>query len=188
MCALRILSRHKAHSLNKHTTMGRSCFFALMMRFFLFRVFLLSFIHTISPSLAITNITTDQSALLALKAHITHDPQNLLATNWSTSTSVCIWVGVTCGLRHHRVTVLNVSSFGLTGTIPPHLGNLSFLTQLSLSQNSFYGSLPIELTHLHRLKFIIFAYNDFTGEIPSWLCSFLKLNLLVLDDNQFSGS
>ena len=28
-----------------------------------------------------TNITTNQSSLLALKAHITHDPHNLLANN-----------------------------------------------------------------------------------------------------------
>ncbi|KAL5560744.1 hypothetical protein UlMin_036955 [Ulmus minor] len=158
------------------------------MKLFLFPVFLLSFIHTISPSLAITNITTDQSALLALKAQITHDPQNILSTNWSTSTPVCNWVGVTCGLRHHRVTVLKLSYFGLTGTIPPHLGNLSFLTQLRFRNNSFYGSLPIELTHLRRLKFISFGYNDFTGEIPSWLCSFPKLESLFQYGNQFSGS
>ncbi|MFQ6635047.1 hypothetical protein Gotur_011537 [Gossypium turneri] len=28
-----------------------------------------------------SNITVDQSALLALKSHITHDPPNFLATN-----------------------------------------------------------------------------------------------------------
>ena len=83
----------KPHSPNKHTTTYRSYFLVLMMKLFLFRLFLLSLIHSISPSLAITNITTDKSALLALKAHITHDPQNLLAMNWSTSTPVCNWVG-----------------------------------------------------------------------------------------------
>ena len=68
----------KPHSPNKHTTMARSCFLVSMMKLFLLRVFLLSFIHTISsPSLAITKNTTDQSALLALKARVTHDPQNL---------------------------------------------------------------------------------------------------------------
>ena len=36
-------------------------------------------------------ITTDQDALLALKAHITHDPTNFLAKNWNTSTPVRNW-------------------------------------------------------------------------------------------------
>ncbi|KAL5560643.1 hypothetical protein UlMin_036854 [Ulmus minor] len=151
-------------------------------------IFLLSLIHTISPSLTITNITTDQSALLALKASITDDPQNILASNWSTSNPVCNWVGVTCGVHHQRVTVLNVSYFGLTGTIPPPIGNLSFLTNLVITSNSFYGSLPIELTHLRRLKSIDFGYNNFTGEIPSWIWSFSELESLNLFGNQFSGS
>jgi len=54
-----------------------------------------------------TNITIDQSALLALKAHITDDLHEFLATNWSTSTSVCNWIGITCGAKHLRVTALN---------------------------------------------------------------------------------
>ena len=175
------------HFLNTHRAMHVSCFSGSMMKLLL-GIFLLTFIHTISPSLAITNITTDQSALLALKAHITHDPQNILASNWSTSTSVCNWVGVTCGLRHQRVTVLNVTSFGLTGTIPPHLGNLSFLTELRFTENNFHGSLPIELTRLRRLKFISFGYNKFVGEIPLLFGSFSKLRSLNLYGNQFSGS
>ncbi len=33
---------------------------------------------TIHFAVAATNITADQTALLALKAHITYDPQNIL--------------------------------------------------------------------------------------------------------------
>ncbi|PRQ29168.1 putative non-specific serine/threonine protein kinase [Rosa chinensis] len=64
-----------------------------------------------------TNITTDKYALLALKARITSDPHNLILTNWSITTPVCNWVGVACGKHHHRVTALNLSYFGLEGTI-----------------------------------------------------------------------
>ncbi|XP_021802019.1 probable LRR receptor-like serine/threonine-protein kinase At3g47570 [Prunus avium] len=134
-----------------------------------------------------TNISTDQSALLALKSHITTDPQNILV-NWSTTTSVCNWVGVTCGARHLRVAVLNLSYMGLTGTIPPHLGNLSFLVELRLRNNSFHGTLPQELSYLHRLKLISFGYNNFMGTIPSWFGSFPKLETFNLYGNQFSGS
>ncbi|KAK8972077.1 hypothetical protein V6N11_061885 [Hibiscus sabdariffa] len=133
------------------------------------------------------NITTDQSALLALKSHITHDPHNLLATNWSTSTSVCNWIGVTCGSRHHRVTALDLSSMDLTGTIPSQLGNLSFLASLKIRNNSFHGSLPIELTNLHRLRHLNFGNNSFNGEIPSWFGYFIRLESLFLYMNNFSG-
>ncbi|TQE04396.1 hypothetical protein C1H46_010015 [Malus baccata] len=100
-------------------------------------------ILTVSSVAAQTNISTDQSALLALKSHITIDAQNILTTNWSTSNSdICNWVGVTCSVHHLRVTALNLSYMGLTGTIPPHLGNLSFLVALEFRNNSFGGTLP----------------------------------------------
>ncbi|KAK8972100.1 hypothetical protein V6N11_061908 [Hibiscus sabdariffa] len=133
------------------------------------------------------NITPDQSALLALKSHITHDPHNLLATNWSTSISVCNWIGVTCGSKHHRVTILDLSSMDLTGTIPSQLGNLSFLVLIRIRHNSFHGSLPTELTSLHRLKYLSAGDNSFSGEIPSWFGYFPKLRGLSLYTNNFSG-
>ncbi|TYG96536.1 hypothetical protein ES288_A11G358300v1 [Gossypium darwinii] len=133
------------------------------------------------------SFTVDQSALLALKSHITHDPHNFLATNWSTSTSVCNWIGVTCGSRHHRVTALNLSSMDLTGTISSQLGNLSFLAWLDIHQNSFHGSLPIELTNLRSMKYLDFGNNSFNGEIPSWFGCFTKLQRLSLYLNNFIG-
>ncbi|KAL6206725.1 hypothetical protein ACLB2K_023972 [Fragaria x ananassa] len=134
-----------------------------------------------------TNISTDQSALLALKAHITSDPHNLIFTNWSTTTSVCNWFGVTCGARHLRATALNLSYFDLEGTIPPQLGNLSFLVYINLKNNSFHGSLPKELARLQRLKFISFTFNKFIGSIPSWFEFLFNLQILSLYGNTFSG-
>ncbi|KAE8725240.1 Serine-threonine protein kinase [Hibiscus syriacus] len=133
------------------------------------------------------NITIDEFALLALKSHITHDPHNLLATSWSTSVSVCNWIGVTCGSRHHRVIALNLSSMDLTGTIPSQLANLSFLGWLDIHNNSFHGSLPTELTNLHRLKYLNFGNNSFTGVFPSTLGNLSKLERLVLYRNDFKG-
>ncbi|XVF78995.1 hypothetical protein PTKIN_Ptkin14bG0183200 [Pterospermum kingtungense] len=133
------------------------------------------------------NITTDQLALLSLKSHVTNDARNLLATNWSTTTSVCNWIGVTCGSRLHRVTALNLSYMGLTGTIEPHLGNLSFLAWLDISHNNFHGSLPIELANMRQLKHLRFGSNSFSGEIPSWFGSLTKLKALSLHDNKLTG-
>ncbi|XP_062007600.1 putative receptor-like protein kinase At3g47110 [Rosa rugosa] len=134
------------------------------------------------------NITTDRSALLALKDHITSDPQNMILTNWSTTTPICNWVGVICGARHHRVAELNLSYFGLVGTIPPELGNLSLLVDLDIQNNSFQGTLPDELTRLRRLKFINLGYNKFMGVIPSWFGSLSKLQGFMLFGNQFASS
>ncbi|XWS27344.1 hypothetical protein CRYUN_Cryun26dG0107100 [Craigia yunnanensis] len=131
-----------------------------------------------------TNISTDQLALLALKAHVDSD---FLATNWSIATSVCNWIGVDCGFRHQRVTALNLFAMNLSGTLPPHLGNLSFLVSLNIGNNSFHGSLPMELANLRRLKSLTFSYNNFKGEIPSWFDSFTELQFLSLDGNNFTN-
>ncbi|MBA0549959.1 hypothetical protein Golob_020948, partial [Gossypium lobatum] len=97
-----------------------------------------------------TNISTDQSALLALKAHVINDPRNFLTTNWSTAFSVCKWIGVTCGSRHRRIIALDLSNMNLSGTIPPHVGNLSFLAWLNMRNNNFHGPLPAQLVKLQR--------------------------------------
>ncbi|XP_021287636.1 putative receptor-like protein kinase At3g47110 [Herrania umbratica] len=133
------------------------------------------------------NITTDQLALLALKSHVTFDPQNLLATNWSSATSVCNWFGVTCASQQLRVTALNLFGMSLVGTIPPHLGNLSFLSRLNIGNNSFHGSLPHQLANLHRLNFINFGNNSMSGDIPAWFGSFAQLQSLFLHGNNFTG-
>ncbi|KAK2975471.1 hypothetical protein RJ640_028660 [Escallonia rubra] len=119
-------------------------------------VVLIQFIRTSE-----TNITTDQYALLAFRAHIINlDPQPILATNWSSATPVCNWAGVTCSRRHNRVATLNLSYMGLVGTIPPDIGNISFLASLDIRNNSFSGNLPEGMAHLRRLKEMNLGYNE----------------------------
>ncbi|KAL2501156.1 putative LRR receptor-like serine/threonine-protein kinase [Forsythia ovata] len=134
------------------------------------------------------NISTDESALLAFKSRIsTIDPSNVLIKNWSVSTPVCVWIGVTCGLRHQRVTALDISSMNLGGNIPSQLGNLSFLVSINLSINYFYGSLPRELIQLRRLQIIDFRFNSFSGQISSWFGFLQNLQILNLRNNSFTG-
>ncbi|KAK8312557.1 hypothetical protein V6Z12_D01G050600 [Gossypium hirsutum] len=140
-----------------------------------------------TSSMKLTTIVTDQLALLALKEHVIHDPENVLTTNWSASTHVCKWFGVSCGSKHRRVVALNITGLGLVGTLPPHLGNLSFLSLLSISDNSFDGELPVQLSNLRRLKHINFRNNNLSGEIPSWLGSLPELQRLFLYHNHFKG-
>ncbi|KEH29237.1 LRR receptor-like kinase [Medicago truncatula] len=133
------------------------------------------------------NITTDQSALLAFKSLITSDPYDMLTNNWSTSSSVCNWVGVVCDERHGRVYSLILQNMRLRGNISPNLGNLSFLVTLDLKNNSFGGQLPKELFRLRRLKFLHISYNEFEGGIPVVLGDLSQLQYLYLGVNNFSG-
>ncbi|RHN41202.1 putative non-specific serine/threonine protein kinase [Medicago truncatula] len=133
------------------------------------------------------NITTDQSALLAFKSLITSDPYDVLANNWSTSSSVCNWIGVTCDERHGRVHSLILRNMSLRGTVSPNLGNLSFLVILDLKNNSFGGQLPTELYRLRRLKILHISYNEFEGGIPAALGDLSQLEYLYLGVNNFSG-
>ncbi|KAK4706856.1 hypothetical protein R3W88_033573 [Solanum pinnatisectum] len=142
-------------------------------------------LHRHTSSLA--NISTDKAALLSLKSHISFDPNNILARNWSSSSPVCSWIGITCSSRHHRVTALDISSMQLHGTIPPHLGNLSFLVSLNIHNNTFHGDFPKELAHLQRLKSISVTRNNFTGAILSYLSLLPNLHFVYLSMNQFSG-
>ncbi|PPD77683.1 hypothetical protein GOBAR_DD25388 [Gossypium barbadense] len=137
--------------------------------------------------MTVRNLNSDQFALLEFKDRI-GGPQIVLADNWTASTSVCNWIGVSCGILHKRVIALNLTSMNLRGTIPPHLGNLSFLLSLDLSSNHFYGHLPKELGQLHRLRILQLSYNRLNGEIPSWLGNLQRVRRLQMKNNYFTGT
>ncbi|KAL1533743.1 non-specific serine/threonine protein kinase [Salvia divinorum] len=134
------------------------------------------------------NSVTDKHALISFRNSITSDPNAILSTNWSQNTSVCNWIGVSCSLKHGRVSSLNLSRYSLAGTVTPHLGNLTFLRYLDISFNNFTGILPFEFAKLRRLKVMNVGVNSFTGEIPAWLGSLPQLEELYLYSNHFSGS
>ncbi|CAI0441626.1 unnamed protein product [Linum tenue] len=77
---------------------------------------------------------------------------------------------------------------GLQGTLPPHIGNLSFLLSLDLSDNLLGGDLPMELSKLRRLKTINLSTNRFGGTIPWSLGGLSGLRELDLGHNRLSGA
>ncbi|KAJ0909433.1 putative protein kinase RLK-Pelle-LRR-XII-1 family [Helianthus annuus] len=140
---------------------------------------------TISTSYGVNE--TDHQALLLFKSMITEDPNRSL-TSWNSSVHFCDWVGVTCGKRHRRVTVIQLESQGLVGSLSPHVGNLSFLRQLYLTNNSFHGSIPHELGRLSRLRVLDLGDNKFNGLIPTNLSACSNLKELSLWGNRLVGS
>jgi len=72
-------------------------------------------------------------------------------TNWLTDAPLGEWHGVETD-EQGRVRVLRLySSASLSGSIPPEIGNLSHLTELSLRGTSLTGPLPPELGDLNNL-------------------------------------
>ncbi|KAH1064558.1 hypothetical protein J1N35_029545 [Gossypium stocksii] len=149
----------------------------------------LMFFHCFMVTYTVTtrNLTTDQSVLVEFK-HQINDPHGILVDNWTTSHSFCNWIGVTCGAKHKRIKALNLPNMNLIGTIPPELGNLSFLASLNLSGNGFHGDLPGELGQMSRLKLVDLSSNFFTGEIPSSFGRLNQVSDLVLSNNNLTGA
>ncbi|THF94358.1 hypothetical protein TEA_029902 [Camellia sinensis var. sinensis] len=129
---------------------------------------------------------TDKLALLAFKAATTGNPYEAL-TSWNASIHFCQWVGVTCGRQHQRVIALNLHDQKLTGSISPHIGNLSFLRELQLSNNSLSHKIPPELGRLQRLQMLSLSNNSITGEIPTNISACHNLFTLELSLNKLAG-
>nr|XP_015882758.2 probable LRR receptor-like serine/threonine-protein kinase At3g47570 isoform X1 [Ziziphus jujuba var. spinosa] len=129
---------------------------------------------------------TDRLALLAIKAVIIQDP--LQATrSWNKSLHFCQWQGVSCSLKHQRVTQLNLSSQKLVGDISPSIGNLSFLRIIDISNNSFQGEIPHQISHLFRLQVLVLANNSLKGQIPYNISNCPNLRILQASRNQITG-
>ncbi|KAJ6316133.1 hypothetical protein OIU78_019414 [Salix suchowensis] len=70
---------------------------------------------------------SDRLALLDFRKLITQDPHKIMSS-WNDSIHFCNWVGVSCFLSNGRVVTLNLESQNLVGSIPPSIGNLTYLT------------------------------------------------------------
>uniref|UniRef100_A0A7N2LES5 Leucine-rich repeat-containing N-terminal plant-type domain-containing protein n=1 Tax=Quercus lobata TaxID=97700 RepID=A0A7N2LES5_QUELO len=103
---------------------------------------------------------------------------------WNDSIHFCQWHGVTCGCRHQRVTILNLQSLELVGSISPYVGNLSFLRNLSLQNNKLHNEIPPEIGHLTRLLVLELYNNTIQREIPSNLSGCNNLVTLHVGYNQ----
>uniref|UniRef100_A0A7N2R3S2 Leucine-rich repeat-containing N-terminal plant-type domain-containing protein n=1 Tax=Quercus lobata TaxID=97700 RepID=A0A7N2R3S2_QUELO len=119
---------------------------------------------------------TDHLALLKIKESITNDPHEVMSS-WKDSIHFCNWQGVTCSLRHQRVTTLNLKWNNLGGSISPYIGNLTFLRFIYLHNNSFTGNITQEVGHLFRLQHLNLIRNKLGGEIQINLscCSELRI-------------
>ncbi|WOG85387.1 hypothetical protein DCAR_0104575 [Daucus carota subsp. sativus] len=155
-------------------------FFPFSILFFLVLVTSARLVYSLS------NNFTDEQALLSFKSSITDDPSGVLES-WNNSIHFCHWTGVTCSRRRQRVTVLDLSSLGLAGTLSPHIGNLSFLRTIYLFENRFHGLIPNDIGRLFRLKTLSMGNNSFQGGFPADLHRCTNIRFINLHKNNLQG-
>ncbi len=87
-----------------------------------------------------------------------------------------------------NTTELDLSNRGLTGEIPPEIGNLTNLTYLNLQWNDLTGSIPIEIGSLTNLAWLSLYFSGVTGLIPAAIGNLANLTHLDLQWNGLIGS
>ncbi|XP_007226289.2 probable LRR receptor-like serine/threonine-protein kinase At3g47570 [Prunus persica] len=138
----------------------------------------------VSVEAAITSIATDKAALISFKSGVSLPP-----SYWDQNSSPCTnWTGVVCNKLGNRVVALHLSGLGLTGSISPHIGNLSFLRSLHLQNNKLTGNIPSQILHLFRLKSLNLSSNTIQGPLPSNMTQLIALQTLDLASNNITGT
>ena len=132
-----------------------------------------------------TSAETDRSALEAFY-HATNGPNWGHSVNWVTDSPIGAWSGVATD-ESGRVQSLDLPKNGLSGKLPPELGNLTNLRRLGLANNQFSGEIPRELGNLPNLIVLDLGGNQLSGEIPRELGNLPNLISLSLVENQLSG-
>ncbi|KAE8735247.1 Endomembrane protein 70 protein family [Hibiscus syriacus] len=128
----------------------------------------------------------EADALLKWKASLDAQSQSFLSS-WD-GNGPCNWTGIICD-KSTRVSHLNLSSFGLKGTI--HGFNFSYfpkLTVVDLSSNHLSGTIPSDVGKLSRLTYLDLSSNHLSGEIPASIGNMTDLLFLYLYKNGLSGS
>ncbi|RDX64508.1 Receptor-like protein 12, partial [Mucuna pruriens] len=87
----------------------------------------------------------------------------------------------------HFVTLIDMSSNNLSGTIPPQMFSLIGLCSLNLSHNKLIGKIPNEIGNMKNLESLDFSTNQLMGEIPQSLSILSFLGYLNLSFNNLTG-
>ena len=144
----------------------------------------------------ITVMDRDRAALVALY-EATGGPDWVNNENWLTDAPLGEWYGVDTD-NSGRIVRLDLDGrwdsdareyilHGLSGPVPPELGNLANLTRLDLAHNFLGGPIPTELGSLTDLESLNLGGNDLTGSIPTELGELASLTWLGLYSNRLTG-
>ncbi len=152
---------------------------------------------SVASSFEVTSTHRDREVLVALY-NATDGPNWRDNTNWLTDKPLGEWYGVDTDASG-RVVRLDLAgewnsddgeyvSHGLSGPIPPELGDLGNLEYLNLGENDLTGSIPPQLGDLSNLDTLAVYANSLTGAIPSELGDLPDLEVLWLGNNSLTGT
>ena len=106
---------------------------------------------------------------------------------WDFTKPMDEWAGVTLN-ENGCVKRLHIYWNNLTGTIPPEIGNLSSLEELTLAITPIAGEIPKEIGLLTNLKILNLIDLELTGNIPSEISNLTKLESLIITANLLEGT
>ena len=127
-----------------------------------------------------------QRAALEALYEATDGPNWANADQWLTDAPLGEWYRVATDASG-RVVGLDLEGNGLSGPIPPELGNLTSLRTLFLTRNGLSGPIPPEIGSLTSLLGLSLQSNDLSGPIPPELGNLTSLTTLFLADTDLSG-
>jgi Leucine-rich repeat (LRR) protein len=121
-------------------------------------------------------------------------PLNSIAANCTATTSInldssglVIEGGIPLtGLE--RLTILDLTSTELSGSIPDEISRFKFLQHFRMGDNALNGTIPESLGELTKLTWLSLARNSLEGLVPTTLGQLQQLTALDLRANFFSGS
>ena len=134
----------------------------------------------------------DQAALLAVY-HAAGGPNwEIPSTNpinqWHPDNPLESWYGVKVD-GFGRVSEFHLYGVeGVQGSLPPEIGNLTGLRDLSLENANLSGPLPAEIGNLVNLRNLDLSGNQLSGSLPPEIGNLVNLRILDLSGNQLSGS
>ena len=132
-----------------------------------------------------SGLAADCAALLSAGPILSGDDG--VDLGWSADVSITDWRGVVIGGNPLRVIALNLTAVGLSGRIPPELGDLSELRALHLYEGDLTGSIPPSLGRLGMLDILDLGDNRLTGTVPLELGNLSRLTSLDLSFNNIGG-
>ncbi|KAL4573109.1 hypothetical protein LXL04_019904 [Taraxacum kok-saghyz] len=84
-----------------------------------------------------------------------------------------------------KLVTLSISNNSISGKFPSKLGGM--LAFLDISDNLFNSSLPPDIGKMNSLMNLSLAGNSFSGSIPDWISGLSSLKSLDFSRNLFSG-
>ncbi|CAM8898935.1 unnamed protein product [Rhodiola kirilowii] len=160
--------------------LGISLFFFF---FFFFRSVQLSW--ATNSLLSPKGVNFEVAALMSMKSKMI-DVDDVLGGWDINSVDPCTWYMVGCSPEGFVVS-LEMASMGLSGTLSPSVGNLSYLRTMLLQNNQLSGPVPTEIGKLSELKTLDLSGNQFVDDVPSSLGALAHLSYLRLSRNKLSG-